>query len=185
MIPRAINHVAHSQPRPSFVDCDHRATDGKLRQLESLIYDNHNVAVFQFGTFAHSEMRSSRANSARRFGIWPQGQLTACFVAFAWGRLSCVQYRESSAREPLKPSDKRVGRPTTLSVMRFHTSASSFFGRKIRRHISLRPLRNSAARSVRHERQSDISAVTAIGRATRRPRSSPKFLNVRECATSA
>lgn len=104
------NHFAHnSQPRPAaVVDCDHRATSGKTAQLKSLTQDNHNVAVFQFGTRAHDDMRwhnlhtrgSSRAHFSSSFRIRRS-------VTYR-GRLSCV----------LSTGDRSQARPELADRLR-------------------------------------------------------------------
>lgn len=181
---RKANHIVHFQPRPALVvDCVHRATVGNVWQLKSLTYHNHNVALFRFGTRAHGEIRFARASSARDSAV---SFLVRQSVAFAFGGfVSCVHHQGRSTRSPAKPPVRKVGRPTDLSATHFPTSASSSFGRKTRRLISLRPLRNSAASPARSEPRNDISAATAIGRATRRPQSSPKSSSERACATRA
>jgi len=78
----------------------------------------------------------------------------------------------------LKPSDMSVGRPTDPSETRSKTSQSSFFGLKTQRQTLPRPAAAACGRP------SGCSVLTAIGLATPRPRSSPKFSAATPCEIS-
>lgn len=179
MTPREAHHNSHAQARPAAAcfSLTHVDPRNRTRQLKSSYLRHHAGRLFRNGTCAPSAMRCSSARAVR-------SKSSSVPVAL-WGLCSCVHHRGRRTRAPRKPSVRIGGRPTDLSVMLFQKSASASFGPKTRRHISLQPLRNSAARPARHELQNDISAAIAIGRAMRRPRSLPKFSSVKECATSA
>lgn len=94
------------------------------------------------------------------------------------GVASCRQYRRGCAREHRKSAVTIVGRPTHLTVTCSPTSQNASFGSRTPRH-SLRPLLAAAC-----GRPSASLAVTANGRVTPPPRSSPKFSGAAVCATS-
>lgn len=157
-------HLVHSQPRPAgVVDYDHRATSGKLRQLKSLIHVNRNVAVFQIGTLAPIALH---CEALRRV------QSTVAFVAYEWGRLSCMGLYRSARRKLAKQSVRIGGRPTDLSATFFPTSQSLFFGLKIQRQTS------QACAGAACARPSVFSGGTASGPAMPSLRSCKKFSSV-------
>lgn len=90
----------------------------------------------------------------------------------SWG-----QHHQFRVLEPSKPADRRVGRPTHLSAMFSQTSASSYFGLKIQRLVSLLRLIAACAKP------SAFSVAIVNGQATPKPQSSLKFYDGKRCAT--
>lgn len=95
------------------------------------------------------------------------------------GALSCVLFMEPSRRRRGKSNDKTGARPTHLSETCSPTSRSWFFGAKTPRRTS-RPRADAVCARLK-----GFSADIASGRATRSPRSWPKFSSVAVCGMSA
>lgn len=169
MRPCAIDYVGHSQPRPSPVDCDHRATRGKYAQLKSSYRRHAPSSVFQNKTDAPNAMHCA---SLRRV------QSTVAFVECEWGRVSCMEpYRRVRVRLA-KSTDRVVKRPTIWSKM-FSPASLSHCGARTLRHRS-QPSSGAACAP-----SSATWKARAIGQATRSQPSFQKFSNGIRCATSA
>ena len=184
MIPGARkNHIVHFQKPARFVVVvveREKVAQGDLSDQVHLSLIRHNPQPCDYG-----RPRVPGTGTARRCaGLRSVRSRSSVFVAFAWGR-SCMEPYRSEPQLLAKPSVRIGGRPTELSVTRLQRYASSSCGRKTQLRISLTRFTNSPASRARRAPLSDISAATAIGRATRKPRSLPKFSNAKACAMCA
>lgn len=123
-----------------------------------------------------AEQRMDCPHSARNCAASRRVRSKSQFVlrrgVSSWG-----QHQSFRVLEPSKPADRRVGRPTHLSAMFSQTSASSYFGLKIQRLVSLLRLIAACAKP------SAFSVAIVNGQATPKPQSSLKFYDGKRCAT--